>query len=132
MLADGLARRVAGVEMVVGGSERPPLRKRYVRNRGKSYLVAAKLDPVKVGWIVREMEKGTQTGAEIADRMGVSARRVQQIYAEYRRTGAVPVLGMPGRPKKEIPDHAKIAVEEAFRLHRLGASRLERILDATA
>ena len=118
--------------MVVGGSERPPLRKRYVRNRGKNYLVAAKLDPVKVGWIVREMEKGTKTSAKIVDRMGVSARRVQQLYAEYRRTGAVPVLGMPGRPRKEIPDHAKIEIEAAFRLHRLGAVRLERILDTTA
>ena len=40
------------------------------------YLVAAKLDPVKVGWIVREMEKGDKNSAEIASCMGVSVRRV--------------------------------------------------------
>ena len=132
MLADGLARCLAGVEMVVGGSERPALRKRYVRNRGKRYRVAAKLDPVKVAWIVREMEKGDRGSAEIASCMGVSARRVQQIHAEYRRTGAVPALAMPGRPRAEIHDHVKMEVERAFRLHRTGAVRLERILDATA
>ena len=95
------------------------------------YLVVAKLDPVKVGWIVQEMQKGEQGSSRIAGSAGVSVRRVQQIYAEYCRTGSVPVLGTPGRPRKEIPDHVKIMVEEAFRQHVTGAARLEKIIDVT-
>ena len=118
--------------MVVGGPRRTPWRKRYVRSREKKYLVAAKLDPVKVGWIVREMEKGDKDSAEIATSMGVSVRRVQQIYAKYRKTGKVPALGMPGRPKVEIPDHVKMIVEAAFLEYPTGAVRLGRRINATS
>ena len=131
-LAGGLARRAARVEMkVCGGPERSPWRKRYVVTRRRRYVVMAKLDPVKVKWIVDEMKKGVRS-VEIAARMEVSPRRVQQICAQYRRTGEVPALGMPGRPRKEIQDHVKISVERAFLQCRTGASRLERIMAVTA
>ncbi len=64
--------------------------------------------------------------------MEVSPRRVQQICAQYRRTGEVPALGVQGRPRKEIQDHVKISVEKAFFQCGTGASRLERIMAVTA
>ncbi len=130
--AGGLARRAAGAEMkVCGGPERSPWRKRYVVTRRRRYVVTAKLDPVKVKWIVDEMKKGVRS-AEIAARMEVSPRRARRICARYRRTGEVPALGVQGRPRKEIQDHVKISAEKAFLQCRTGASRLERIMAVTA
>ncbi len=63
--------------------------------------------------------------------MEVSPRRARQIYAQYRRTGEVPALGMPGRPRKEIQDRARISAK-AFRRCRTGASRPGRIVAVTA
>ena len=91
----------------------------------------AKLDPARVKWMAGEMKKRGRS-AGIASRMEVSPRRARQIYAQYRRTGEVPALGMPGRPRKEIQDRAKIPVEKAFRQRRTGASKPGQIVAVTA
>ena len=91
----------------------------------------AKLDPVKVKWMVGEMKKGGRS-AWIAARTGVPPRRARQIRARYRRTGEVPALGVRGRTRNEIQDRARIPAEEAFLQCRTGASRPGRIVAVTA
>lgn len=48
------------------------IRSRWVWSRGKRYFVIAKLDPVKIAWIIREKQKGMLTNSTIAKHMGVS------------------------------------------------------------
>src|SRR5437870_13918394 len=69
---------------------------RWVWSRGRRYLVYMKLDPVKVGWIIRRKETGVLT-SEIAHAMSVSERRVQGLWSGYRGTGAVASVKGPGR-----------------------------------
>jgi len=63
--------------------------------------VTSKLVQEQVEWIARR--SGHLTSRDAGRIMGVGARRVRQIRAEYGRTGEVPVMGRPGRRKKEAP-----------------------------
>lgn len=56
------------------------------------------LDEAQIEWIVRAEGRGIKNG-DIARIQGISTRRVRQLYSGYRRTGVVPTLGKPGRPK---------------------------------
>ena len=62
-----------------------------------------KLDEKTIKWIIREKEKGTPTRI-IAEIEGISTRRVNQIYRQYKDTGEIPKLRKPGRPKKELSE----------------------------
>ena len=75
------------------------IRSRWVWNRGKRYHVMAKLDPVKIAWIIRQKENGVHN-QEIACTMEVSTRWIQKIYSRYNSTGIIPILKQPGRPKR--------------------------------
>ncbi|MGH9919921.1 MAG: DDE-type integrase/transposase/recombinase [Nitrososphaerales archaeon] len=87
-----------------------------------------KLDPVKVEWIIRQKEKGAGNDA-IALSMGVSVRRVQELYSSYKKTGIVPELGRPGRRRIEPSEEERRLVAEAHREHKVGAVMLERVID---
>ena len=82
-----------------------------------------------MAWIIREKEKGETPTQAIARQMNVSERWVHQLWQRYRKTGAVPELKKPGRPRKEISDLQTSVVVEAFTKYRLGAVRLEKIID---
>ena len=79
------------------------LGKRYVWNKGKRYKIIAKLDPVKIRYIIQQKELGRST-KEIVAEMKVSGRWVQKLYARYRKTGEIPSLKNSGRPKAVITD----------------------------
>ncbi len=87
-----------------------------------------KLDPIKVAWIVRQKEDGMRNSA-IASSMGVSVRRVQELYASYRTTGAIPELKRPGRKRVEATEQESKVVAEAYARHRAGAVVLERVIE---
>jgi transposase len=61
--------------------------------------------------------------------MDISERRVHQLWQRYRKTGTIPELKKPGRPKKEISDLQTQVVVEAFARFRLGAVCLEKMID---
>ena len=61
-----------------------------------------KLDEKKIQWIIREKGKGELSTTQIAKILNVSRRRVLQLWAEYRKTGKMPVIKKPGRPKKHL------------------------------
>ena len=88
-----------------------------------------KLDPVKVGWIIRQKERGTIKNSVTASTMEVSVRRVQRLYSSYRRTGMLPELKMPGRKRLEVTESERETIVEAYNEHPAGAFVLERIID---
>jgi putative transposase len=104
------------------------IRARWVWSRGRRYLVYVKLDPVKVAWIIRQGEIGVENDA-IARSVGVSVRRVQELYSSYRKTGAIPELGRPGRKRVEPSDDERRIVADAYKEHEVGALLLERVID---
>ena len=88
-----------------------------------------KLDPVQVSWIVKARQDGMKN-ADITKSMKISVRWVQKLYSWYRSTGAVPVLGKPGRPKRIITEEMIQTVESAFEKFMCCAVFLERIIDS--
>ena len=104
------------------------LGRRYVWNRGRRYRIVAKLDPVKVQYVIRQKETGRST-KEVAQEMKVSGRWVQKLYARYLRNGEAPVLGKPGRPRVEVTDAMRKMVSECFEQYRIGAVGIEKALE---
>jgi len=51
-----------------------------------------KLNRKKIRWIISQKLKG-DSSSTIAEIQGISARRVQQIYKEYVKTGQFPQVG---------------------------------------
>ncbi len=110
------------------------LRARWVWSRGKRYFVIAKLDPVKIVWIIRQKQQGVET-AIIAAQMNVSTRWVYYyLWRQYRTTSAIPSSKKPGRPRKEITKITEIQIQEvvveAFTKYKLGGVCLEKIIDS--
>lgn len=61
-----------------------------------------KLSKKKIRWIIRQKEKKESSGI-IAKIQRITRRRVDQLWKQYRETGAVPVIGETmGRPKKPV------------------------------
>lgn len=89
----------------------------------------AKLDPVKIAWIIRQKEKGT-CNKEIARSMGVSVRWIQKLYSGYYPARTIPVLRHPGRPKRQITEQETSIVSSAFEKYRCCAIFLEKTIDA--
>ncbi|MDG7020122.1 MAG: hypothetical protein JRN43_07350, partial [Nitrososphaerota archaeon] len=56
---------------------------------------------------------------------GISVRRVQQLYGEYRRSGNVPAIGKAGRPREETSDDERRAILDAFDRWKACACYLE-------
>ena len=70
-----------------------------------------KLDEKTIKWIIREKEKGTPTRI-IAEIEGITPRRVNQIYRQYKETGETPELRRPGRPKKNLSEEEIKAIKD--------------------
>ena len=87
-----------------------------------------KLDPVKVRYIIQQKELGRCT-KEIAVEMKVSERWVQKLYARYRKTGEVPSLKKPSRPKAIITDRMRKMVSICVEQYQIGAVGIEKELD---
>lgn len=93
-----------------------------------------RVDPAKMAWIIRERQKiedgkGAFTVAQIAKYAGVTDRRVRQLWARFKETGAVPVPGRPGRPRSACWDACAPLVVSAFAEYRCGSVALGRIIE---
>jgi len=55
---------------------------------------------------------------------------VQQLYRIYRKTGIIPTLRRPGRPKVQTTEHERRAIKEAYDRFRMCACYLEKALSA--
>jgi putative transposase len=86
-----------------------------------------KLDEKAIKWIIREKKKGTPTRI-IAEIEGISTRRVNQIYRQYKETGEIPELRKPGRPKKNLSEEEIKAIKDAYEEYRCNAIVLQKIL----
>lgn len=58
----------------------------------------------------------------------ISTRRVEQLYARYRRDGSIPSLGSPGRPRVQIPHEEREAIKCACTRFKVGACYLVPVL----
>ena len=93
------------------------------------YMV--KLNERKIRWIIQEKLRGRGAG-ELALIQRVSRRRIEQLWQAYRRTGVLPALKKPGRPKKasiSLRDAALIL--EAYDRLKVNALTLENVLKHT-
>jgi len=72
-----------------------------------------KLTNTKMKWIIRKNKKG-MSNESIADAMNVSVRRVQQIIKRFKLTNVMPTLTKSRRPKTQITDEQKNAINIAF------------------
>ncbi|MBI2183766.1 MAG: DDE-type integrase/transposase/recombinase [Thaumarchaeota archaeon] len=88
------------------------------------------LDEKQVEWIIKAKIQGKRN-MDIADAMGISSRRVRQLYSQYRKTGAIPVLRKPGRHRApEVTVYEREVIKEAYGRFRMCACYLEKILSA--
>ncbi len=66
---------------------------------------AVVLEQSQIEWIIKTKIEGKRINEEIARVQEVSVRRVQQLCAQYKRTGGtIPVLKEIGRPKSETSE----------------------------
>lgn len=77
-----------------------------------------KLTNTKIKWIVRKNKKG-MSNKLIAEAMNVSKRRIQQIIKKYKLTKITPMLIKARRPKIEITEDKKKAIDIAFEESKL-------------
>jgi len=87
-----------------------------------------KLNKGRARKLVVELNKG-KSARKLAADLGVTPRRVNQVYADYLKTGLVPPLGEGvGRPVKPIQDWEVQLVRKAHAIQRVGARRLELVI----
>jgi transposase len=60
--------------------------------------------------IVNAKLEGKLTNAEITSMKGVSTRRVQQLYSEYKSTGILHVQKKARRHKQPLPEQVKYEI----------------------
>jgi len=73
-----------------------------------------KLTNTKMKWIVRKNKKG-MSNENISEAMNVSARRIQQIIKRFKLTNIMPTLTKSRRPKTQITEEQKNAIDIAFK-----------------
>ncbi len=92
---------------------------------------AVALEQSQIEWIIKTKIEGKRSNEEIARVQEVSVRRVQQLYAQYKRTGGtIPVLKEPGRPRSETSEYERRTILDAFHRWRACACYLEKMLSA--
>lgn len=87
-----------------------------------------KLNKRKVGWIVRELEKGDLPVWQVAKQQGITKRWAKELLRRYKRNGCLPVPGKPGPTPKPILKADVELVSFFKREHGFGAVRLEAIM----
>lgn len=90
-----------------------------------------RLDAKQVEWIVGKKIEGVMRNEDIARAQNVSVRWVQHLFSEYRKTGVMPSLKRPGRPKApSITENERGIVLSFYREFRMCACYLEQVLYA--
>ncbi len=86
------------------------------------------LDQSQIEWITKAKIEGRRN-EDIARIQGISTRRVRQLYSQYRKSGTMPMLKKPGRPKgPDITDEERTLIKLAFEKFRLCACYLEDVI----
>ena len=87
-----------------------------------------KLNKKLIFELLRLKNEGMTT-YQIQKRVGVSIRRINQIWEEYQQTNQIPEVGKAtGRPVKPIPEEDKLIIKQAYEKYRFSASLLEPII----
>jgi putative transposase len=101
----------------------------FWRSLVRHFKEDVKLDEGKIRYIVRAKERDERSST-IAMDLGVSRRRVEQIYAYYRKCGEIPLLGKPGRKTIPISEDECSIILDAYGRYRVNAlylkNRIER------
>jgi len=61
---------------------------------------------------------------------GISIRRVQQLYSEYKRNGTLHVHKKAGRHKQPLPEQVKYEIIKLNKMYRANVSYIGKILRA--
>lgn len=88
----------------------------------------AKLNKSKVKDLIAKKKQGFST-RYISNKVGITERRVQQLYKQYLETNLMPELNKSRRPKTFLSEEQKRIVEEAYLRHKVGARLLKLVLD---
>ena len=87
-----------------------------------------KLNRTKILEILRRKNEGWTT-YRIKKQVGISIRRVNQIWTEYLATGNIPVVGKKmGRPSKSFEPWEVDLTSKAYEKYRVSADTLERLI----
>ena len=88
-----------------------------------------KLNKTKLLETIRALNNGS-TPYQARKIAGISVRRVHQIWQEYLKKKKLPEIGrMMGRPNRPITPHERKIVIETYKLYRVSASTLEKIIE---
>jgi putative transposase len=87
-----------------------------------------KLNNRKTRWLIQEKLRG-RGSSELALIQKVTRRRVEQLGQTYRKTGLIPTLKKPGRPRSSRDLKEATMILEAYDQHSLGTVNLERIIN---
>lgn len=88
-----------------------------------------KLTKNKLIELIRRKNDGW-TSYRIKKTIGVSIRRIDQIWTEYKQTGKIPEIGKRfGRPKRPILKEEEQVVSKAYEKYRICASRLKKFIE---
>lgn len=87
-----------------------------------------KLTDSRIKWMMRKKEQGEMSNGKIARIYGITPRRLQQLWAEYRSTGEMPRLKKPGRPKKPPDPVEEEIVLAMWHRHHVCAVILEHLI----
>jgi putative transposase len=88
-----------------------------------------KLTKPKLLETIRALNNGATTyqARKIA---GITVRRTYQVWNEYLETGKLPEIGRAmGRPHRPITPHEEKIVAETYKLYRVSASTLEKLIE---
>jgi putative transposase len=87
-----------------------------------------KLNKSKILRILEQKNKGVSS-YHIRKEVGISQRRVDQLWAEYIQTGEIPVVGARmGAPRRGITPAEISVVKSAHRQYRVSAAPLEKLI----
>ena len=87
-----------------------------------------KLNNAKVLEILRKKNDGLSS-YRVRKGVGVSERRVNQLWRDYSLTGLVPVLRRPGRPSLPVTEKEVDMVRKAHAIYGMSAILLERLIE---
>jgi len=77
-----------------------------------------------------DLKNRNWTSYQVKKKVGVTVRRIDQIYKEYQETGKVPELGKNiGRPERPIIKQEETIVKKAYERYNVCASQLKLLIE---
>lgn len=94
------------------------------RNEAIAFLNMVKLKEGKLKWAFRQQDKKNEFLASIC---GIGIRRFQQLKAEYRKTGEIPMLNPNRRPKRLLTGEETGMIDKAIDESKLTSATMLRL-----